>query len=94
VGKDTLIFPHQPNKPNRNKNQRHKRSHNQPTNRHDDEDIVGISVVSIYELTYGMDSFKNEELKAILGGLISIWRCRIRGCSTQKVLLKVTDPEF
>jgi predicted nucleic acid-binding protein len=31
----------------------------------DDEDIVGISVVSIYELTYGMDSFQNEELKAI-----------------------------
>ena len=30
-----------------------------------DEDIVGISVVSIYELTYGMDSFKNKELKAI-----------------------------
>ncbi|NEW59666.1 type II toxin-antitoxin system VapC family toxin [Sulfurovum sp. bin170] len=30
-----------------------------------DDDIVGISVISIYELTYGMDSFKNEELKAI-----------------------------
>ena len=29
-------------------------------NRLDDEDIVGISVVSIYELTYGMDSFKQE----------------------------------
>jgi len=34
-------------------------------NRLDDEDIVGISVVSIYELTYGMDSFKDEKLKAI-----------------------------
>jgi len=31
----------------------------------EDEDIVGISVVSIYELTYGMDSFKDEKLKAI-----------------------------
>jgi len=30
-----------------------------------DDDIVGISVVSIYELTYGMDSFKDEKLKAI-----------------------------
>jgi hypothetical protein len=28
------FFPNQPNKPNRNKNQRHKRPHNQPTNRH------------------------------------------------------------
>ena len=31
----------------------------------DDDDVVGISVVSIYELTYGMDSFKDENLKAI-----------------------------
>ena len=30
-----------------------------------DDDIVGISVVSIYELTYGMDSFKDKNLKAI-----------------------------
>jgi hypothetical protein len=28
------------------------------------------------------------------GGLISIWRCRNGGCSTKKVLLKVTDTEF
>jgi len=31
----------------------------------EDSDIVGISVVSIYELTYGMDSFKDEKLKEI-----------------------------
>ena len=31
----------------------------------DDDDVVGISAISIYELTYGMDSFKNEKLKAI-----------------------------
>jgi len=30
-----------------------------------DEDIVGISVVTIYELTYGIDSFNNIELKSI-----------------------------
>lgn len=30
-----------------------------------DSDVVGISVISIYELTYGMDSFKDEELQAI-----------------------------
>jgi len=30
-----------------------------------DDDIVGISVVSIYELTYGIDSFKDEKLKDI-----------------------------
>ena len=30
-----------------------------------DDDVVGISTISIYELTYGMDSFKNEKLKAI-----------------------------
>ena len=34
-------------------------------NRLNDEDILGISVMSIYELTYGMDSFKDEKLKAI-----------------------------
>jgi len=27
--------------------------------------VVGVSAISIYELIYGMDSFKNEELKAI-----------------------------
>jgi len=37
----------------------------EPLNHLDDEDIVGISVMSIYELTYGMDSFKDEKLKAI-----------------------------
>lgn len=31
----------------------------------EDEDIVGISVMSIYELTYGVDSFKDETLKAV-----------------------------
>ena len=30
-----------------------------------DDDIVGLSIVSIYELTYGMNSFKNENLKSI-----------------------------
>ncbi len=30
-----------------------------------DDDIVGISAMSIYELTYGMDSFKDEKLKMI-----------------------------
>ena len=30
-----------------------------------DDDMVGISVISIYELTYGMDSFRDEKLKAI-----------------------------
>lgn len=30
-----------------------------------DSDIVGITVISIYELTYGMDSFTDEKLKAI-----------------------------
>lgn len=30
-----------------------------------DDDIVAISIISIYELTYGMDSFKNIELKSI-----------------------------
>jgi len=30
-----------------------------------DNDVVGISIISIYELTYGMDSFRNEKLKAI-----------------------------
>ncbi|HHS92771.1 MAG TPA: type II toxin-antitoxin system VapC family toxin [Campylobacterales bacterium] len=34
-------------------------------NRLNDDDIVGISVVTIYELTYGMDSFKDEKLKSI-----------------------------
>ena len=29
-----------------------------------DDDIVGLSIISIYELTYGMDSFKDENLKA------------------------------
>lgn len=29
-----------------------------------DSDIVGITVISIYELTYGMDSFTDEKLKA------------------------------
>jgi len=28
-----------------------------------DEDIVGISVMSIYELTYGIDNFQDENLK-------------------------------
>jgi predicted nucleic acid-binding protein len=27
--------------------------------------VVGISAISIYELTYGMDSFTDEKLKAI-----------------------------
>jgi len=31
----------------------------------EDDDVVGISVISIYELTYGMDSFKEEKLKVI-----------------------------
>ena len=30
-----------------------------------DDDVVGISAISIYELTYGMDSFRDEKLKAI-----------------------------
>jgi len=30
-----------------------------------DDDMVGISVISIYELTYGIDSFRDEKLKAI-----------------------------
>jgi len=30
-----------------------------------DNDVVGISIISIYELTYGMDSFRNKKLKAI-----------------------------
>jgi predicted nucleic acid-binding protein len=30
-----------------------------------DEDIVGISVMSIYELTYGIDNFQDENLKSI-----------------------------
>ena len=34
-------------------------------NRLNDDDIVGISAMSIYELTYGMDSFKDEKLKMI-----------------------------
>ena len=29
-----------------------------------DDDIVGLSIVSIYELTYGMNSFKDESLKS------------------------------
>jgi len=29
-----------------------------------DDDIVGLSIVSIYELTYGMHSFKDEKLKS------------------------------
>ena len=29
-----------------------------------DDDIVGISIVSIYELTYGINSFKNQRLKS------------------------------
>lgn len=37
----------------------------EPFSRLDDNDVVGISVVSIYELTYGMDSFTDEKLKAI-----------------------------
>ena len=31
----------------------------------EDDDVVGISVISIYELTYGIDSFKDEKLKAV-----------------------------
>ena len=31
----------------------------------DDDATVGISAISIYELSYGVDSFKNEKLKAI-----------------------------
>jgi hypothetical protein len=38
--------------------------------------------------------FTKPHLLVLKGGLINIWRCRIRGCSTQKVLLKVTDTEF
>jgi len=34
-------------------------------NRLDDDDVVGISVISLYELTYGMDNFRDEKLKAI-----------------------------
>lgn len=30
-----------------------------------DEDIVGISIISIYELTYGMNSFNDIKLKTI-----------------------------
>ncbi len=30
-----------------------------------DNDIVGISVISIYELTYGVDSFRDEKLKNV-----------------------------
>ena len=37
-----------------------------------DDDIVGLSIVSIYELTYGMKSFKNEELKASFDKALSI----------------------
>lgn len=29
-----------------------------------DDDIVGLSIVSIYELTYGMNSFKDKNLKS------------------------------
>jgi predicted nucleic acid-binding protein len=29
-----------------------------------DDDIVGLSIVSIYELTYGVNSFKDENLKS------------------------------
>ena len=31
----------------------------------DDDVTVGISAISIYELTYGVDSFKDEKLKAL-----------------------------
>ena len=31
----------------------------------DDDDVVGISVISLYELTYGMDNFEDEKLKAV-----------------------------
>jgi len=41
-------------------------------NRLDDEDIIGISVVSIYELTYGMYSFKDEKLKAIFKNALEL----------------------
>lgn len=30
-----------------------------------DDDTVGLSIVSLYELTYGMNSFKDEKLKSI-----------------------------
>ena len=30
-----------------------------------DDDTVGLSIVSLYELTYGMNSFKDEDLKSI-----------------------------
>jgi len=37
-----------------------------------DDDIVGLSIVSIYELTYGMNSFKDENLKSIFQNALTM----------------------
>jgi len=38
----------------------------------DDNDIVGLSIVSIYELTYGMNSFKDEDLKSTFQNALTL----------------------
>ena len=48
--------------------------HNQIVNKLNslyDDDIVSISIISIYELTYGMNSFKDEKLKAIFSNALN-----------------------
>jgi predicted nucleic acid-binding protein len=37
-----------------------------------DDDIVGLSIVSIYELTYGVNSFKDENLKSTFQNALSM----------------------
>ena len=48
------ILPHQPNKPNRNKNQRHQSPNNKPTNRHSSKRVDSFYPIGFNKLVFNL----------------------------------------